>query len=338
MEEGFLKASVRRLRHIGPLADFVLAPLTLCAAIWFRVARYWGVKNLRLTRQIFLKVGVFPIVDHYYEPLFDHRRIHNGIIRTDQLDFRPHAALALMTEFRYASELMRLPMHGSSSKYHYENGSFGSGDAELYYSMIRKLKPKRIIEVGSGFSSLIALEAISVNRAEGAGCELTCIEPYEMPQLEGLDMRLIRNRVETFDPHFFQCLNAGDMLFIDSSHIIRPGGDVSYLILRILPSLNAGVLIHFHDIFLPEDYPIEWLRDEYRMWNEQYLLEALLRGSKEFEVVFALNYMKNSYPEQVARVFPVLGMNPAVRPGSFWIRKVVAGESAGGGQIPASPH
>ena len=141
--------------------------------------------------------------------------------------------------------------------------------------MIRHLKPKRIIEIGSGFSTLVAVEAIQKNKSEGYPTTLTCIEPFEFSWLEELpDVKVIRERVENIPIDYFSALEAGDILFIDSSHIIRPGNDVLFEYLHILQALQKGVMVHIHDIFSPKHYPRAWMVEQQLFWNEQYLLEA----------------------------------------------------------------
>jgi hypothetical protein len=321
MKDSIFKKLVRSLRPISPAIDIAMAPFTLMGSVWFRIARFLGLKEMRLTRSIFLKTGVYPIVDHYYEPLFDYRRLPD-VPQPSHLDFNDEVQLKFIEGMTFGKELKQFPMNGSNVKYHYDNGSFPSGDAELYYSIIRKNKPRKILEVGSGFSTLIALEAIKQNRLEdGWSPELTCIEPYEMPQLEALPIKLKREKVEEVDVSEFLALADNDILFIDSSHIIRPGGDVNYLILKILPMLKPGVWVHFHDIFLPREYPVDWLRYDFRMWNEQFLLEAFLLGNPSYEIICALNYLKHTCQDKMADAFPVMATDQKREPGSFWIRK-----------------
>ncbi len=275
-----------------------------------------------ITKNIFLKLGFFPLVDHYYDPLFDYRKVRVTNYRS-HLNFNDQVQLNFLSTLRFTNELIEIPMRGNTGgKFYHENGSFGGGDAELYYSIIRKNKPKRILEVGSGYSTLLALKAIEKNKAKQYyTCELTCIEPYEMPYLEAQPVTLIRKKVEELSIDIFSKLETDDILFIDSSHIIRPGGDVTYLLLEVLPTLNPGVWIHFHDIFIPEEYPQAWLENEFRMWNEQYLLFAFLIGNDNFEIICSLNYLRLEYKSKVTEALPAVAKNPEARPGSFWIRR-----------------
>lgn len=131
---------------------------------------------------------------------------------------------------------------------------------------------------------------------------------------------MVRRKVEDLDPTFFASLRENDILFIDSSHIIRPQGDVLFEYLRLLPALNKGVIVHVHDIFSPRDYPARWMRDEVRFWNEQYLLEAFLTHNGAWQVMGALNYLRHHHQEKLKAIAPFLG--PRNEPGSFYMRKI----------------
>jgi len=159
--------------------------------------------------------------------------------------------------------------------------------------MVRYFKPRLIIEVGSGFSSLVMGRAAAKN----GNAPLVCVEPFPREFLRerfpGLQTLVERN-VEQIDLEFFSQLRSGDILFIDTSHTVRIGGDVNYLFLEVLPRLNPGVIVHVHDIFLPFEYRRDWVLDEFRFWTEQYLLQAFLTFNSEFEVLLA-NYFLTHY-------------------------------------------
>ncbi|MBX2964252.1 MAG: class I SAM-dependent methyltransferase [Cyclobacteriaceae bacterium] len=268
---------------------------------------------------------MYPVVDHYYDPLFDYRQLREQKPKI-RFDFNVTDQLNVLSRFSFREELSAMPLKkpvGQSLQYYYDNGSFGAGDAEFYYSLIRLVKPKRIIEVGSGFSTRVAIAAVRENsRTDSAHvCEITCIEPYEMPWLEQTGVKLLRTKVEELSPDIFDPLEDGDILFIDSSHIIRPGGDVVTIILDVLPRLKRGVYVHFHDIFIPDDYPVAWLRDDFRMWNEQYILEAFMIDNNLFEVICMMNFLRKNHFEILKSVFPVLEKQPDREPGSFWVRR-----------------
>lgn len=320
LQEGPIKKIIRALRLIAPAVDILFLPFTLLAAGWFRIVRFWGLRKMPATKNVFLKLGVFPVVNHYYEPLFDYRQVGKRV-RKETLNFNDAHQLDFLARLTFDDEIAEALTNQSGDwRYVFNNGSFEDKDARVYYSLIRNNKPSRILEVGSGFSTLIALAAITKSKTEDQAyqCEMTCIEPYEMPSLEKLNVKLIRQKVENVDPAIFSTLGEGDILFIDSSHIIRPGGDVTYLLLSVLPTLAKGVWIHVHDIFLPEDYPSHWLKEDFRMWNEQYLLEALLLGNSDFEIVLSLNYLSLRHNDHLQKAFPG---GTGHKPGSFWIRK-----------------
>jgi hypothetical protein len=320
-----IKTSFHHLRVLAPILDVLLWPLTLSGALWFRIARVWGVKRLPLMRATFLSTGMYPIVSHYYDPLFDYRKRRDRRIPSQLLLDGPRQ-INTLKKLSYSNEWDQLPLdsrNDGSVHFHYRNGSFEILDAECYHGIIRSLKPKQILEVGSGFSTLLALEAIRKNKEENSDyhCLLTCIEPYERPFLDSLEVTLMRQKVEDIPFEHFQALQSGDILFIDSSHVIRPGGDVLHLILGVLPRLQRGVWVHVHDIFLPNDYPLQWLSREFRLWNEQYLLEAFLLAGEQYEIMAALNYLQVNYPEALREVMPNAARFPKASPGSFWIRK-----------------
>jgi len=319
---GLLKRIIRWFGYAAPIFDILFLPLTILSGIWLRTVRYWSLKRMPLTKKVFLNLGFFPLVDHYYDPLFDYRKVRATSYKS-HLNFNDQLQLDFLSSLRFTNELKDIPMYGKVvGEFYHENGSFGGGDAELYYSIIRKNKPKRIIEIGSGYSTLIALKAMEKNKEEDPYVsELTCVEPYEMPYLEAQPITLIRKKVEELPVDLFSALNANDILFIDSSHIIRPGGDVTHLLLTVIPALNPGVWIHFHDIFIPEEYPQAWLESEFRMWNEQYLLMAFLLGNSDFEIVCSLNYLRIEHLNSVIEALPRVAINTDARPGSFWIRK-----------------
>lgn len=185
------------------------------------------------------------------------------------------------------------------------------------------MKPKRVLEVGSGNSTLVVRHAISRNQAEvpGCACKHLFIEPFEAPSwLEQAGVLTVRKRVEEVESALFQELEANDLLFIDSSHVIRPQGDVLTEYLGILPLLRPGVVVHVHDIFSPRDYPREWLIDRLSLWNEQYLLEAFLTENRSWQIIGALNLLHHRHFNALHRVCPYLTRDR--EPGSFYMRKV----------------
>lgn len=295
-------------------------------AILFKYFRKHSLKNFPFTKRILLKVGVFPILDHYYEPLFNHKHLRYSLRLNRSLpgiDFNDNEQLEILEKFNYNNELLEFPIEKKHDaiEYCYNTGAFLSGDAEYLYNMIRLFKPKRIIEIGSGSSTLMAKNSIEKNKNENSDyiCEQICIEPYEQPWLEQMRVQVIRKNVETIELNFFSSLEKNDILFIDSSHIIRPQGDVLFEYLEILPSLNEGVIVHIHDIFTPKDYLDEWFSENF--WNEQYLLEAFLSFNKSFRIIGATNYLSHKFNKQFSEKCPIYKMQTGREPGSFWIIK-----------------
>jgi predicted O-methyltransferase YrrM len=320
---------MRRIaRYCLPLIDVVFVPLALAASLTMKMIRRAGIKRLPRTRAVFRKVGVYPILDHYYEPLFNPAHLRTQLAKDRDLpgiDWNVAKQLDLLKKFTFHDELVRFPLLPPARLgYYYQNGAFESGDAEFLYSMIRLFKPRRIVEIGSGQSTLLSASAVSENCTENPNysCEHICIEPYENQWLDQLNIQLVRQPVEQLDLSLFSTLQRDDILFIDSSHMVRPQGDVIFELFEILPALNPGVLIHIHDIFSPRDYLEEWITTEMRFWNEQYLLEAFLSYNSSFEILGALNFLKHHYPAELSDACPVLREQFNNRePGSFWLRR-----------------
>lgn len=319
------------VRIIVPVLDLLLAPVTILSAVLMKMIRRIGVYRLPVSRWIFLRVGVIPIRDHYYEPLFNPVHLTRPLEEDRELpgiDLNVSGQLALLEKFSFQEELNALPWSRATElDYYYDNPNFGPGDAEYLYSLVRLIRPSIILEVGSGMSTLLAAKAIAAGqvREPGYQCRQICIEPYEMPWLEKIPgIEVIRQRLEDLSSELFLQLKKGDMLFIDSSHVVRPQGDVVRAYLQILPRLAPGVLVHIHDIFTPRDYPREWLVDQMRLWNEQYLVEAFLTHNSAFRVIGAVNFLSRHYSRQIAAKCPILaGKNrlPCL-PGSLWLERI----------------
>jgi len=185
--------------------------------------------------------------------------------------------------------------------------------------MVRHFKPNLIIEVGSGYSSLLSAQAGQKN----GNTELICIEPYPAEVLKkgfpGLK-QLVTTRVQDMDPTFFEQLQAGDILFIDSTHVVQIGSDVNFLFLEVLPRLKPGVIVHIHDIYLPAAGRRDWVMENTRFWNEQYLLQAFLIMNKGYEVLFANYYVSGRYLQDLKATFP---HSPYWHGSSFWMRRAL---------------
>lgn len=203
-------------------------------------------------------------------------------------------------------------------RFTFDNDQFVGIDPFVLHAFIREYKPRTVLEVGSGFSTLISSAALEKN---GSG-ELICVEPYPRDFIEnGLPRvkRLIEAPVQEVSPEVFECLREGDILFIDSSHVLKIGSDVQFLFLKILPVLKKGVLVHIHDIFFPFEYPETWIKEKNFFWTEQYLLQAFLIGNTMYRVKFSVGYMGWKNLSSVRKVFPDYDYGKGG--GSFWMEK-----------------
>jgi len=262
---------------------------------------------------------------HFYQPIPNTQSLPETLWNRPSeligIDMNDAVQLDLLRNHfpKFRDEYDQFPAEETSEpgRFSLKNGLFDGTDALVAYCMIRHFQPRLIIEVGSGFSSLVAAEAM----AKSEGSTLICIEPFPLDFLRkgfpGL-RSLIEKKVEDIDTEFFSQLGSGDVLFIDSSHTVRIGGDVNYLFLEVLPRLKPGVIVHVHDIFSPFDYRRDWVIDELRFWGEQYLLQAFLTFNSEFEVLMANAYLGHRYMEDLKATFP---NSPWWGGGSFWMRR-----------------
>lgn len=265
--------------------------------------------------------------NHFYEPWPIHANltIEQVLKRRENLTitWQLEKQLSLLQELKtYSDEIVEIKEN--SNVFDFYNGVFYELDPSIYYALIRYLKPKTVVEIGSGYSTQIGYRAIAKNCQENAKGQIICIEPYPPSYLTDadLDIHLIEKRLEEIDLSLFQKLQAGDILFIDSTHTVKFGSDVCREVLDILPTLASGVWVHIHDIFFPLDYPPKWLIEERRAWNEQYLVEAFLSYNSAFEVRLANHWLSLDYPEQLASLWPeVLSWESPHQCGSLWLRK-----------------
>ncbi len=261
--------------------------------------RKFGSHKLPYSKFLLNKIGIFPLLDHYYEPQFNYDKNENSFSKDRFLpgiDFKLENQLKNLRNLNYTDELINLNFNYGTPNYNFrlKNNFFEAGDAEIYYQIIRHFKPQKIIEIGSGFSTLIALEAADANlKRDSKKTELICIEPYENKWLQKYDLTLIEDSVENIDLNLFKNLNCNDLLFIDSSHIIRPDGDVLKIYMEILPVLKSGLIVHIHDVRTPKNYSRDWLVNENKFWNEQYLVESFMMNKNRYEIFLLLNYLKN---------------------------------------------
>jgi predicted O-methyltransferase YrrM len=274
-------------------------------------------------------VHLFP-PGHFYSPLLDLETSpkdvdylpHDGEESWEQVNLHPTDQRDLYLEL--LSSETRHPFPEKSAPgwlYHFQNGWFPLADAFLLSGLIQREKPQRIIEVGSGFSTAVMLDTLGRMNSQ---CSITCVEPYpeRLEQLLGPQcikkITLHRQIVQTLPLEQFDTLEAGDFLFIDSSHVAKVGSDVSFLLLRVIPRLNPGVWIHIHDMFFPVSYPMEWIKMG-RAWNESLILRALLINNPTLKIRAFNSFAATRFPEVFEKQFPEFLNHGG---GSFWMQRI----------------
>lgn len=266
----------------------------------------------------------------YYSPLPDLSALPPGFWERKSevlgLDLEVDAGMAFIERdlAPYVAEL-DLPRDSPSRPgvFYLKNGCFESVDAELLYAMVRYSRPKTVIELGSGYSSLLINMAARRNATEAVSTRHYAYDPYPRPQVIGdaLVQPTSLEPVSAIDVPLdkFEKLATGDVLFVDTTHTVKLGSDVNHIILEILPRLRPGVLVHFHDIFLPWEYPRDWFEKMGYYWAEQYLLQAFLAFNRAFEVVLPAQAVSRTHPDRLASVIPSFAFGAS--PASLWLRK-----------------
>ena len=222
------------------------------------------------------------------------------------------AALAALEAL--GDDLLKIGVDAPAPQPRWNQDWFCGLDAAMLYTLIRAKAPQRIIEIGSGHSTRFACRAIADG---GLSTTLLAIDPQPRADLSRLAIRFERCTLQQADPALFDTLEAGDVLFVDSSHILMPGTDVELVLAEILPRLPAGTLVHFHDIFLPESYPADW---EWRGYNEQSAVAGLMLGGG-WRILFASRYAMSRFRDRLA-VGPLGQLPPAAGPvTSLWLEK-----------------
>jgi predicted O-methyltransferase YrrM len=300
-----------------------------------------AVKKLPYLREVYLKGGrVKPEISkgsfwfppgHFYSPIpaieevrQREEEIFNKIPgEIPGIDLNVEEQLELLNKFKkYYKEQPFGSRKREGLRFYFENPSYSYSDAIVLYCMIRYLQPKKIIEVGSGYSSCIILDTNELFFGDSISC--TFIEPY--PQLlqsliKGTDkmkIEVIQKNLQDVNLDKFSELAAGDIFFVDSTHVSKINSDVNYIFFKILPYLKSGVCIHFHDIFYPFEYPKEWVYQGLA-WNETYLLRAFLQYNNAFKIQFFNTYLEHFHREEFFDEMPI----PLKYVGaSIWIKKV----------------
>lgn len=261
-----------------------------------------------------LRCGVVVLPNHYYVDFPDIGRL----AKTVDLWAKPSHLTGVESDLDrqctylreicgpFAGEVDGNPHYRIAISTHYGPG-YGYIEAQALHCVVRNIKPKRIIEVGSGVSTYCMLRAVANNETR---CAITCIEPHPSRWLRSADVMLVEKPVQAVAFELFESLSDGDFLFIDSSHTVKTGSDTNFLILEVLPRLKPGVVVHLHDICLPYDYPRNALRTFFQ-WQETALLHAFLIGNRNVEILFSLSQLHYDRAEVVKEIFPEYRHQPA---------------------------
>ncbi|MES2524493.1 MAG: class I SAM-dependent methyltransferase [Gemmatimonadota bacterium] len=274
--------------------------------------------------------GLVP-AGHYYSPIpsLDEVRRDDGLIFREfprsipGVDLREDEQLALLQSWTPLYDSMPFRAEKVDGlRYYFENEWYGYCDATMLHCMIRHLRPRRIMEIGSGFSSCVTMD--TNERFFGGAIDLTFIDPYPERLLSLLReedksrIHLIEKRLQDVPLEQFQSLEAHDILFVDSTHVSKVNSDVNRIFFEILPAIARGVHVHFHDVFYPFEYPRDWIYDGCA-WNELYMLRAFLQYNSGFEVVMMNTMMQHFHEPFFREHMPLCLENPG---GSIWLRKV----------------
>jgi hypothetical protein len=265
---------------------------------------------------------------HFYSPIVDpaelrkrYGSVFNDIDPAD-IDLRTDAQLAIID--RIKRHYVTLPFQQTkqpNQRYFYDTKNYSYGDAIMLGCLLSEWRPKRYVEFGSGYSSCAALD---IRDAQHIDMQCTFIDPYPKLLRDLLNgertssCRVIESPAQDIDLSLIDELEAGDVLFIDSTHVTKAGSDVNFHVFNVLPRLKSGVYIHFHDVFFPFEYPPEWFFRGNRSWNELYLLRAFLAHNDAFEIVLFNHYLARRFPQVMLEAMPMFMKNPG---GALWLRK-----------------
>lgn len=267
---------------------------------------------------------------HFYSPLPDIEEVQKNKKELFKKDVDLGDSINLNSDSQYSLLLELVSFYDDfwwpeqpSPKYRYnfKQRYFCYGDALILYSLMRHLKPKRIIEVGSGFTSALMLDTNNLFLENSI--RFTFIEPYPdrlfslLREQDNERCKIIQDKVQNIPIATFKELEKNDILFIDSSHVSKIGSDVNFLIFEVLPNLKPGVVVHFHDVLWPFEYPKDWVVNK-RAWNEVYILRAFLQYNRSFEILIFNSYAGHIFEEFFKESMPIFIKDSG---GSIWMRK-----------------
>lgn len=287
--------------------------------------------------QIAQRFGLFVMPAHYYVPIANTHVLKQEMLRWNQPVDTRHMPMSLDSQIAFLRRHIAPfePEYRGNQAYNQaaRDGAgpgYGYIEAQALHGVMRSIQPTKVIEVGSGVSTRCMMHAADLNHREGGpACSITCIEPYPSAELGKLDVTLIQSRVEEVDLSVFDQLSSGDMLFIDSSHALRPGGDVTRLYLEVLPRLKSGVWIHIHDIYIPYLFQRD-VTHTYMQWMETALLVGMLQHSQRYTVELCLSHLFCEAPSALKECFPEFV--PALSQGGLDVERPMQGH------FPASTY
>jgi hypothetical protein len=285
--------------------------------------------NITFSEERKSQAPLYVVPGHFYSPIVNPAELHHYVralanvgaeitgisIDRDAMIATWERLVPLLTTAPFAD------MQTAGSRYFYDNQAYGFGDAVVLQAMIRDRRPKRLVEIGSGYSS--ACSADTVDTFLDGDCEFTFIEPRP-ERLRAIlgdrasGVRIVDAPVQRVPLDLFEELAAGDILFIDSTHVLRTGSDVCYELLEVLPRIAPGVAVQIHDMFWPFEYPRNWILDDNRSWNEIYAVRAFLTQNDLWRISFFNDYFAKYERERIERSLPRFAGNAG---GALWLER-----------------
>ncbi len=266
---------------------------------------------------------------HFYSPVVSvedvvkrKNQIFDNILKPSAIEINDNDQFKLLKSLlQYYSDMPFGYEQCDRHRFFFNNKYFAYADGTLLYLIMRHINPSKIIEIGSGFSSALMLDVNEIFLSSKS--ELSFIEPFPENRLTQLlrsndSATLLAKPLQEIDLSYFDKLTKGDILFVDSSHVAKTGSDLNYLMFQVLPRLSSGIIIHFHDIFYPFEYPVEWVT-EGRSWNEVYFIQAFLMYNTQYQVLLFNNYVQKKHKDWIENNMPLLSKD---RGSSLWLMKV----------------
>jgi len=266
------------------------------------------------------RLGYRLVREDFYSPLVD----LNGLPLEQARSAMGGIAFDSAAQLRYLSENLGpylaecdIPDNGVPGDLFLRNGAYEAFDAEALYATVRHRRPERVLEIGSGFTTHIIAKGIAAN---GGGLHQV-FDPFARPEIDRLASVSRCSAAEITDAEFAE-LSAGDILFVDSTHVVKMGSEVNRVVLDAMPALAPGVAVHFHDVYLPWDYPSEVFLYARQFMNEQYLLQAFLALNPSYKILLATHAVGRLHPEEVAALIP--SVRAGASPCAFWVERTAA--------------